>query len=47
MEANISMIPENNVELDQKSYEKIERLVEMLEDNDDVQNVYHNAVESE
>ena len=47
MEANISMIPENNVELDQKSYEKIERLVEMLEDNDDVQNVYHNAVEEE
>ena len=47
MEANISMIPENNVELDQKSYEKIERLVEMLEDNDDVQNVYHNAVEAE
>ena len=47
MEANISMIPENNVELDQKSYEKIERLVETLEDNDDVQNVYHNAVEAE
>lgn len=47
MEANISMIPENNVELDQKLYEKIERLVEMLEDNDDVQNVYHNAVEEE
>ena len=47
MEANISMIPGNNVELDEKAYERIEKLVETLEDNDDIQNVYHNAVEAE
>ena len=46
MEANISMIPGTNVELDEKAYERIERLVETLEDNDDIQNVYHNAVEA-
>ena len=47
MEANISMIPGTNVELDEKAYERIEKLVETLEDNDDIQNVYHNAVEAE
>ena len=46
MEANISMIPGTNVELDEKAYERIERLVETLEDNDDIQNVYHNAIEA-
>ena len=46
MEANISMIPGTNVELDEKAYERIERLVETLEDNDDIQNVYHKAVEA-
>ena len=40
------MIPGTNVELDEKAYERIERLVETLEDNDDIQNVYHNAVEA-
>ena len=42
MEANIL----NAKRIDEKAYERIERLVETLEDNDDIQNVYHNAVEA-
>jgi YebC/PmpR family DNA-binding regulatory protein len=41
--AEISMIPEANVDLDADSGGKIQRLIDKLEENDDVQNVYHNA----
>jgi YebC/PmpR family DNA-binding regulatory protein len=41
--AEISMIPESNVDLDADSGGKIQRLIDKLEENDDVQNVYHNA----
>ena len=41
--AEISMIPEAPVSLDKDATGKLIRLVEKLEDNDDVQNVYHNV----
>ena len=43
VEAGIVMIPDNNVELSEANFEKIERFISALEDLDDVQNVYHNA----
>ena len=36
------MIPTTTVSLDESGAEKMERLIERLEDLDDVQNVYHN-----
>ncbi|MBE2896337.1 YebC/PmpR family DNA-binding transcriptional regulator [Pasteurellaceae bacterium HPA106] len=42
-EAEVTMIPSTSVELDADSAPKLMRLVDMLEDCDDVQNVYHNA----
>ncbi|MBE2893874.1 YebC/PmpR family DNA-binding transcriptional regulator [Spirabiliibacterium falconis] len=42
-EADVSMIPSTSVELDADSAPKLMRLVDMLEDCDDVQNVYHNG----
>lgn len=42
-EAEVSMIPSTSVDLDADSAPKLMRLVDMLEDCDDVQNVYHNA----
>jgi len=41
--AEIDLIPQNTVKLDTHQSEKIMKLVDMMEDNDDVQNVYHNA----
>ncbi len=41
--AEISRIPQNTVIPDPSLYENIERLLDMLEENDDIQNVYHNA----
>ncbi len=44
VEAEITMLPENTIEIeDVDQAQKVMRLVEALEDNDDVQNVYHNA----
>ena len=43
IESNIDMIPENYITPDEASIPKIRKLIDMLEDNDDVQNVYHNA----
>lgn len=42
-EADVSMIPSTTVELDAETAPKLMKLVDMLEDCDDVQNVYHNA----
>jgi len=43
LEASIAMIPKNTVEiLDPKSAKQILKLLENLEDHDDVQNVYAN-----
>ncbi len=41
--AEVTMIPSTTVELDAETAPKFMRLVDMLEDCDDVQNVYHNA----
>ncbi len=42
MSAEINMIPEAEVPLDKDAAGKALKLVEKLEENDDVQNVYHN-----
>ena len=42
LEADIQMVPTTTVELDEKGTEKMERLIERLEELDDVSNVYHN-----
>ena len=47
LEAEVQMIPTTTVALDEQAQEKMERLVERLEDLDDVMNVYHNAEISE
>jgi YebC/PmpR family DNA-binding regulatory protein len=41
--AELTMLPQNQVELDIKKAEQMLKLMEKLEDNDDVQNVYTNA----
>lgn len=41
--AEISMIPESYVQTDKDSSSKISKLIDKLEESDDVQNVYHNA----
>ncbi len=41
--AEVQMVPQTTVELtDEDDIKNINKLLEMLEDNDDVQNVYHN-----
>jgi len=42
-EAVITMRPENTVELDAHDAERMQKLLDVLEDLDDVQEVYHNA----
>ncbi len=41
--AEVSMVPETYVDVDKEAGSKISKLIERLEENDDVQNVYHNA----
>ena len=43
LEAEISMLPQNTVALEGENAETFARLVELLEDHDDVQDVFHNA----
>jgi transcriptional/translational regulatory protein YebC/TACO1 len=38
------MVPSNTVDVTEETQEKVQNLLDMLEDDDDVQNVYHNAV---
>ena len=41
--AEVQMIPQTSVELtDEEDLKNMNKLIEMLDDNDDVQNVYHN-----
>lgn len=42
-DADLQFLPTNTVELDDLLYEKFERLVEMLEEDDDVDMVWHNV----
>ena len=45
--AEVDMVPKTTVELTPENQEKIQKLLDMLEDNDDVQNVYHNGIMDE
>ena len=43
LEAGVQMVPQNYVQLtDETDIKNMEKLIDLLEDNDDVQNVYHN-----
>lgn len=42
VEAQLQMIPGTMVKIEGKSASSMEKLIDMLEDNDDVQNTYHN-----
>ena len=42
LEAEVQMVPTTTVNLDEKGQEKMERLIERLDELDDVMNVYHN-----
>ena len=42
LEAEVQMVPSTTVELDEKGQEKMERLIDRLDELDDVMNVYHN-----
>ncbi|MCR3761837.1 YebC/PmpR family DNA-binding transcriptional regulator [Clostridium felsineum] len=41
--AELTMIPDTTVKLNLDDSEKVQRLIDKLEDSDDVQDVYHNA----
>ena len=43
LSAEQDMIPSNTVKLDEATEAKVKRLLDMLEESDDVQDVYHNA----
>ena len=46
--AELEMIPQNTITLtDEHDILMMEKLIEHLEDNDDVQNIYHNWEEAE
>ena len=42
LEASVSQVPTTTVNLDERASEKMQRLIDNLEDLDDVMNVYHN-----
>jgi len=42
LEAEVQMVPSTYISLDEKDGEKMQRLIDNLEDLDDVMNVYHN-----
>nr|WP_290443222.1 YebC/PmpR family DNA-binding transcriptional regulator [Clostridium sp. CF012] len=39
----LTMIPDNMIPVSLEGAGKVQRLIDMLEDDDDVQDVYHNA----
>ncbi len=42
IQAEIQMVPQNYVKIAEENIQNMERLIERLEDLDDVQNIYHN-----
>jgi len=40
--AEISMVPDSYISIDDEAATKVQRLIDKLEENEDVQNVYHN-----
>ncbi|MGI6153732.1 MAG: YebC/PmpR family DNA-binding transcriptional regulator [Christensenellaceae bacterium] len=43
LSAQVDMVPNNTVSLDETQSKQFEKMIDLLEDNDDVQSVYHNA----
>jgi len=43
LSADISLIPSSYIDLDENQQASFERMIDMLEENDDVQDVYHNV----
>ena len=43
LKSEIDKIPSNYVAVDDETLPKLQRMLDMFDDNDDVQNVYHNA----
>ena len=43
LSSEIDMIPDNEVEVDEKHQASVIKLIDKLEELDDVQNVFHNA----
>ena len=43
LEADVRMIPQNKIELSPENTEKFLKLLDKLEELDDVQDVYHNV----
>ena len=41
--SEVDKIPATTVALDNEGVEKVQRMLNWFDDNDDVQNVYHNA----
>ncbi len=41
--AEVTMVPSTTTAVDEETAKSIYKIIEMLDDNDDVQNVYHNA----
>ncbi len=44
LSAGVEMLPQTTVNLDEGQLVKFTKMLDMLEDNDDVQEVYHNAI---
>ncbi|MGI5878687.1 MAG: YebC/PmpR family DNA-binding transcriptional regulator [Christensenellales bacterium] len=43
LSAELEWIPQSRVDVDEETSEKLEKLIDRLEDSDDVQSIYHNA----
>ncbi|MHC6180676.1 YebC/PmpR family DNA-binding transcriptional regulator [Clostridium sp. JNZ X4-2] len=43
LSADITMIPDNTISVNMETAEKVQKLIDKLEEDDDVQDVYHNA----
>lgn len=43
LSTEVTMLPQNTIDLDDGKFEKFQKLVDELEELDDVQNVYHNV----
>jgi len=43
LEASVKMIPDTYTEIDEGDAKKFQKMLDLLEDDEDVQDVYHNA----
>jgi len=42
LESSVGLVANNEIDVDDVTAQKVDKLIDMLEDSDDVQNVYHN-----